>query len=75
MDYLCLQSTVTPETATNALGKSFFYRTHTKWNHIPLSVRETDSIGEFKSSLVKHMWEVIMSDINDDTDGLSNDED
>ena len=39
------------------------------------TVREIDSINEFKSSLAKLMWKVIMSDISDDIDGWPNDED
>ena len=31
------------------------------WNHLPLSIREIDSVTEFKSKLTKYMWENIMS--------------
>ena len=48
------------------LLKVFFFRTHTKWNHIPLSIREIDSLMEFKSKLSKHIWENIMSEIPTD---------
>ena len=40
--------------------------THNKWNHIPLSIREIDSLTEFKTELTKHMWENIMSKISTD---------
>ncbi len=66
LDSLCFTSSLIPRTATNAFAKSFFFRTHTKWNHIPLSIRETGSITEFKSKLTIHMWENIMSEIHDD---------
>ncbi len=36
------------------------------WNHIPLSIREIDSLTEFKSKLTKYMWENIMSEISTD---------
>ena len=48
------------------LLKVFFFRTHTKWNHIPLNIREIDSLTEFKSKLTKYMWENIMSEISTD---------
>ena len=63
LDKLCYISSLSPQTATNAFAKSFFFRTHTKWNHIPLSIREIDSLTEFKSKLTKYMWENIMSEI------------
>ena len=60
LDSLCYVSTITPRTDTNAFAKTFFYRTHTKWNHIPLDIREIDSVSEFKSKLSKHMWKSIL---------------
>ncbi len=36
------------------------------WNHLPLSIREIDSVTEFKSKLTKYMWENIMSEISTD---------
>ena len=49
LDSLCYISSLSPRTATNAFARSFFFRTHTKWNHIPLDIRETSSI-ELNSS-------------------------
>ena len=54
LDKLCYISSLSPRSATNAFAKSFFFRTHTKWNHIPLVIRETESITEFKSQLTVH---------------------
>ena len=65
MDHLCYVSSITPRSANNAFGRSFFYRTLNRWNHIPLCIREIDNINEFKSSLLKHMWKVILSNIDD----------
>ena len=38
----------------------FFFRTHTKWNHIPLAIREIESIKEFKNKLSTYMWDKIL---------------
>ncbi len=65
LDKLCYISSLSPQTATNAFAKSFFFRTHTKWNHIPLVIREANSITEFKAQLTVHMWKIIISEIDD----------
>ena len=64
MDDLCYTSTITPRTTTNALSKSFFYRTHTKWNNIPPEVRQIVNLTDFKTKLAKFMWDVIMSQVD-----------
>ena len=74
LDHMCFVSSVTPRSTNNAFTRSFFFRTHTKWNHIPLSIREIDSISEFKHKLTKHMWKVIMTEVNDDVMELSSDD-
>ena len=66
LDKLCYISSLSPRSATNAFSKSFFFRTHTKWNHIPLVVRETESVTEFKSKLTVHMWKSIISGLQND---------
>ena len=69
MDYLCFVSTITPRTSTNALAHSFFYRTHTKWNNIPLEIRQLGSLTDFKAKLTKFMWDSVLSELlNDDID-------
>ena len=70
LDKLCFVSSLSPRSATNTFAKSFFFRTHTKWNHIPLAIREAECVAEFKSQLTTHIWKNIISDINDG--GLDN---
>ena len=59
MDSLCFVSSISPRASSNAFAKNFFFRTHTKWNHIPLSIREIESVTEFKNKLSTFMWEKI----------------
>ena len=41
LDTLCFQSSILPSrNSTNALDKSFFYRTHSLWNTLPRETRE-----------------------------------
>ena len=60
MDPLCFTTSVLPRASSNAFAKNFFFRTHTKWNHIPLVIREIESITEFKSKLSTYMWDRIL---------------
>ena len=60
LDHLCFVSSITPQTSSNAFARNFFFRTHTKWNHIPLDIREVESITEFKYKLSTHMWDKIV---------------
>ena len=62
LDKLCYISSLSPRSATNAFAKSFFFRTHSKWNHIPLAIREAENITQFKSQLTEHMWKNIVSE-------------
>ena len=66
LDKLSYISSLSPRSTTNAFSKSFFYRTHVKWNHIPLVIKEAVSITEFKSKLTVHMWKNIISELKDD---------
>lgn len=68
LDYLCYVSTVTPRTETNQFARSFFYRTLAKWNHIPLEIRELDSLTDFKTKLNISMWSSILRDVSNDSD-------
>ena len=74
LDYLCYVSTVTPRTETNQFARSFFYRTLAKWNHIPLEIRELDSLTDFKAKLNKCMWSSILTDVSNDTDEVTSSE-
>ena len=72
MDHLCYISTITPRTATNPFAQSFFYRTHTKWNNIPLELRQIENITAFKTKLAKFMWDTIMSQVDVDIEDTYN---
>ena len=65
MDHLCYVSSITARSANSIFSRGFFYRTVSKWNHIPLEIREQCDLSAFKSMLSKHMWEVIMSNVDD----------
>ena len=68
MDRLCFVSNIAPKSSNGSFGKSFFYRTHCNWNHLPLDIRGIDSIDEFKSSLLEHMWKAILRNIDFEND-------
>ena len=44
---------------SNQFANSYFYRTHSKWNNIPLSIRQIECPIHFKSSLKKHLWNTL----------------
>ena len=56
LDYLCYTSSIAPHNSRGAFAQSFFYRTHLKWNRIPLLIREIDSFVEFKAKLCTLLW-------------------
>ena len=51
----CTLSSVSP-----TLKRSFFYRVHLLWNHLPLSMREERMPPKFKALLTTHLWDVVM---------------
>ena len=58
LDHLSLVSTIVPrKNSFKSLEKSFFYRTHSLWNSIPLELREIGSLSLFRSKLESHLWE------------------
>ena len=58
------------------LNKSFFFRSHTIWNSIPLDIREEENPNIFKTKLETHYWKVALKDTGEsDEDGLSSSED
>ena len=59
LDHLCYVSSITPQKSSNAFARNFFFRTHTKWNHLPLDIRTVESITEFKCKLSTYMWNKI----------------
>ena len=56
----------------NCLKKSFFYRTHTEWNALPLLIRKIEKPSSFKAEVIKHLWKYMLHDHDDvDEDFLS----
>ena len=47
------------------LKKSFFYRTHTEWNALPLEIRQTTCPFSFKREVIKHLWKSVLEELND----------
>ena len=61
------QCTLQPKgTSTGLLDKSFFYRTHSMWNHLPLDVREITCNLSFKNKVTEHLWSQLLA--TDDPD-------
>ena len=63
LDYLCLVSSITPNSINNmnteAKGgffNAYFYRSHLLWNRLPLSIRQISSTKEFRKNLKKFIW-------------------
>ena len=61
LDSLSLVSSIIPRGENHIFAKSFFYRTHCKWNHIPFEIRQLSSTSEFKTKLSNHLWQEILS--------------
>ena len=58
LDHRSLICTITPRRYSfKTLEKSFFYRTHSLWNSIPLDIREIGSPSLFKNRLESYLWE------------------
>ena len=57
-DDLKLVSIVKPNII--AFEKNFFFRTHLKWNSLPLTIRILEGHDQFKIALKKHLWNVLM---------------
>ena len=70
-DHLSLISSIHPSVNYNATRTSnqfancFFYRTHNKWNELPLSIREIDCPVHFKFCLKRHMWDHLSENDSD----------
>ncbi len=61
LDKLSLVCSLLPKSPSNAiLDKSFFYRTHTVWNSLPLELREIESLTGFRSKLETYLWDSIL---------------
>ena len=69
LDHLSLISTIVPsKNSIKSLEKSFFYRTHSLWNCIPLEIREIGSLSLFKSRLESHLWDSVITGDQEDPD-------
>ncbi len=61
LDELSLECSLLPRSSTSTiLEKSFFYRTHTIWNSIPLEIRKLGRISQFRCNIEKHMWDSLI---------------
>ena len=54
LDHLKYKSTILA--CHDVFKTSYFIRTSTKWNNLPLSIRSADSFTVYKSQLSAHLW-------------------
>ena len=60
LDELSFVSSILPKSSsTNLLNKSFFYRTHSLWNNLPLELRALESKTQFRSPKLGPGWKPI----------------
>ena len=52
---------LTPKGSMNPFSNSFFYKTHCKWNWIPLEIRKISGVSKFKAELINYLWTDILS--------------
>ena len=66
LDNLSLVSSVHPKSThcttrtSNPLANTFFYRTYSEWNSLPISLREIKCPVHFKFKLKKHLWKSLV---------------
>ena len=69
LDRLSLVHLLPSSSTTGAhLNKSFFFRTHTIWNNLPLEIREITDSSAFKSAVTKRLWKLIFLELSDEDD-------
>ena len=70
LDSLSIISNLQPTRFSKVyLKKSFFYRSHTEWNALPIQIRQIACPSSFKKELVKHLWKFVLdSEQNIDSD-------
>ena len=75
LDRLCFVSSVFPrENSLCNLNKSFFYRSHNRWNSLPLELREIRESSIFKFRLKEHLWKLAKEEVTvDDFDSSMSD--
>ena len=62
LDHRSLVCTITPRRYSfKTIEKSFFYRTHSLWNSIPLEIRDIGSPSLFKIRLESYLWESLLT--------------
>ena len=78
LDRLSYESSVLPRrNSSNALNRSFFYRTHMYWNSLPLEIREIRSHEIFKREVKDYLWKMAHDELIDNdidislTDGVT----
>ena len=73
LDHLSYVSNIQHNTTgINNLNISFFLRSHTLWNSLPLEIRSEENLNKFKNKLEKHLWKIALRDTDEsDDDGLS----
>ena len=57
-DELALKSVV--EAKCHAFRSSFFFRTHSLWNDLPLSLKQENSFSVFETNLKAHFWDLMI---------------
>ena len=57
-DELSLRSTV--EKRAHSFGTSFFFRTHSRWNDLPMSLKNEFRNDVFQTNLKKYFWEFVI---------------
>ena len=63
LDCLSIVCNVQPNnTSTASLNKSFFYRTHTAWNALPLEIREIESSDAYVNKVTNYLWKTLLTD-------------
>ena len=68
LDHKCFRSSILPQrllsnrhfenVSNQGFSNSYHYRTHLKWNTLPLSLREIVCPGTFRKELLAHIWKV-----------------
>ena len=52
------------QTCTRSFKQHFFYRAHSKWNNIPLEIREIEILSQFKVKFKNFLWQELFDEIS-----------
>ena len=55
-------------TGINNLNKSFFFRSHSTWNSLPIEIRNEKNPKKFENELETHFWNVALNNTDDSDD-------